>query len=195
MPRLAERLRSRFEWGLIVDINPPNYDTRLSILRAKAELCDAGITADALEYIAGLLRRNIRELEGGLNRVVAYARLLRTAPTAELAAKALKNLVGPKTADRQNTPDALIEAVARCFNTTPQDLTGQKRSKEIATARRLAMYLLRHETGCSLSQIGKLLGGRDASAVTGACKKIDTDLKDSTYLQKKLKQITNIGAV
>jgi len=189
MPLLEERLRSRFEWGLIVDIQPPDFETRLAILQAKAEQSEINIYADVLEFIAQQMQRNIRELEGSLNRVVAYAELLKALPTVDLAARALENLTSKGPGNGNITPDTVIKAVANSFQITPADLESQKRDKETALARRLAMYLIRQETNCSLVQIGQSLGGRDAAAVTNACKKIRDDATSSPYLSRKISDI------
>ena len=189
MPQLEERLRSRFEWGLIADVLPPDFETRLAILQAKAEQREVSFSADVLEFIAQQIQRNIRVLEGSLNRVVAYAKLLRASPTVELAAQALENIAGRDSGNASITPVLIIEAVADSFKLASTDLLGQKRDKETALARRLAMYLLRQETNCTLAQIGQELGGRDAAAVATACKKIAGDCDGSPYLQRKIHNI------
>ena len=190
MPLLEERLRSRFEWGLIVDVQPPDFETRLAILQAKAKQKEVNLDSDVLEFIAQQIKRNIRELEGSLNRVVAYAKLLRALPTIELATRALEDIAS-KEPRKSNTvtPALVIEDVADCFKLSPADLIGQNRDRETATARRIAMYLTRQETNCSLAQIGQELGGRDAAAVTNACKKIARDIDSSPYLERKIQDI------
>jgi len=189
MPQLEERLRSRFEWGLIADVQPPDLETRLAILQSKSRWLGMDISADVLEIIARLAQRNIRELEGALNRVVAYARLLRATPTVELAERSIRDVAGTEPADDGITPAAIAEAVASNFQIDRSDLKGRKRDKETALARRVAMYLIRQETNCSLAQIGEALGSRDAAAVTNACKKIAGDIGSSPYLQRKVNDI------
>jgi len=189
IPRMAERLRSRFEWGLMVDIQPPDFETRLAILQAKAEHSEASICADVLEFIAGQIQRNIRELEGSLNRVLAYSRLLRAVPTIELASQALKDIACHNTNQTEVSPTRLLETAANCFQLDPDDLIGPRRDKEAVMARRVAMYLIRQETNCSLAQIGQLIGGRDAAAVTNACKKVSGDIDNNHYLHRKLEEI------
>ncbi len=189
MPRLTERLRSRFEWGLLVDIQPPDYETRLAILQAKAKQKEANIYADVLEFIAHQIQRNIRELEGSLNRVVAYAKLLRAMPTVELAARALEDIASKVPNRTDITPGRLISATADSFQLSPEILVGRKRDKETVLARRVVMYLLRQETNYSLAQIGQELGDRDASAVTNACRKIAADIDNSPYLRRKITDI------
>ncbi|HEY83215.1 MAG TPA: chromosomal replication initiator protein DnaA [Dehalococcoidia bacterium] len=189
IPFLDKRLRSRFEWGLVVDIQPPDQETRLAILEAKAKERGAFLPQEVLEFIAQRPAQNIRELEGSLNRVIAYAKLLKAPPTAELAAQALEDLADKEPKDASSTPELVIAAVAESFRLSPSDLQGQRRDKETVLARRVAMYLLRQETGCSLAQIGQLLGGRDPSAVTNACKKITLDLKGNLYLKRKIEEV------
>lgn len=189
MPLLENRLRSRFEWGLIVDIQPPEPETRLSILKAKAERVGAEIPPDVLEIIAQQIKNNIRELEGGLNRVIAYARLLRAEITVELANKALANIAS-KASDSKNTiPPMLIETIASNFHLTTEDLIGRRRDKEVAQARQVAMYLLKKQNNCSLAEIGAILGGRNPSTVSHACEKIAMDIQASPILRRKIQGI------
>jgi chromosomal replication initiator protein len=183
---LPARLRSRFEGGLTVAIGPPDFETRLAILQAKAEQQGAQIPLESLEFIAHQAEQNIRELEGMLNRVVAYARLVRGEATPELAAKAIEAIAGPKTA---TTPCLVIEAVASSFHLTAADLKTRKRDKETALARQVAMYLIRQETASSLAQIGSELGGRDHSTVIHACEKIAAEINTSPALQRKILDI------
>jgi chromosomal replication initiator protein len=187
--RLAERLRSRFEWGLVADIQPPDFATRLAILETKAEQRGEEIEADALEFIAQQLQQNIRELEGNLNRVIAYARLLRAKATPALAAKALENLVDKAPRGTSITPALLVETVANCFEISPTDLRGPKRDKETALARQVAIYLMYEALSCSLTQIGKEVGGRNPSTVRHACEKIAAEMNTSPYLKRKVSDI------
>jgi len=185
-----ERLRSRFEWGLVVDIQPPDLPTRLAILQAKARQKGVEITLDVLELLALQAKQNIRELEGLLNRIIAYAKLLRAAPTRELAQLALENISHKELRNRETlTPARLLQAVADSFRIPLDDLKSPKRNKETALARRLAMYLLRQETGLSVAQVGEALGGRDASAVTHACRKVAGELESNTYLKRTIEDI------
>ena len=188
MKFFEERLRSRFEWGLVVNIQPPDFETRLAILQAKAAQRAMAITLDVLEFIARQTQHNIRELEGYLNRVVAYARLFKASPDIELATQALADITSKAPGTTFVTPGLIIEAVADSFSLAPVDLTGSKRDKETTLARRMAMYLLRQETNCSVAQIGQELGGRDPSAVTNACKKIAADVNSSSYLRRKVSE-------
>ena len=189
MPLLAEQLRSRFEWGLIADIQPPDFETRLAILQAKAEQEKANVTPEVLKYIAGQTQQNIRELEGYLNRVTAYAKLVRAIPTPELAAEALNDIAMKNPKNALITPSMVIEAVAKSFQLALLDLKSRKRDKETALARQVAMYLIREETNCSLAQTGKELGDRDHSTVIHACEKIASDINASPYLRRKISDI------
>jgi len=189
MPLLEERLRSRFEWGLIVDIQPPELETRLAILQAKAEQSGTDTPPDVLEYIARQIKRNIRELEGGLNRVIAYARLLRAKTSTELAARALADIAGSTPGSINTHQPALLDTVASNFNLTPEALVGRRRDKEVAQARQVAMYLLKKQNNCSLAEIGSILGGRNPSTVSHACEKIALDIQASPILRRKIQLI------
>ncbi|MDD4859545.1 MAG: DnaA/Hda family protein, partial [Dehalococcoidales bacterium] len=189
MPELAERLRSRFEWGLTVDIQPPDMATRRAILEEKAKEKEAELTPDVLDLIASQIQHNIRELEGSLNRVIAYARLLREKPTMEVATQALQPVTAIEKEGCRITPQLLLTTVADSFRLTPEDIVGKARDKETVTARRVAMYVLRQRTGYTLSQIGIQLGGRDAAAVANACKKVGEEIHSSTFLKEKIEEI------
>jgi chromosomal replication initiator protein len=189
MPLLEERLRSRFEWGLIVDIQPPDYATRLAILESKARQKGTSLPRDVLEFIARDEQSNIRVLEGFLNRVFAFAKLLQAMPTLEIAAKALEDVASKEFMPDDITPASILQAVADGFQVSRDALLGRERDKDITLARRLAMYLIRQETNYSLDHIGQFLGNRDAAAVTIACKKITNDINDSPFLKRKLHDI------
>jgi chromosomal replication initiator protein len=190
MPQIEERLRSRFEWGLTVDIQPPDLETRLAILQSKAENVEVEILPDVLEMIAEKARRNIRELEGSLNRVIAYAKLLRSQVTRETASRALRDIAGNKQAsDNQFTPTLLLNAVADSFQLSPEIITGPKRDKEAALARQITMYLLKQQNGYSLGEIGNMVGGRNPSTVSHACEKIARDIENSPVLRRKVMEI------
>ncbi len=192
LPSLQNRLRSRFEGGLIVAIQPPDFETRLAILRAKAEQQAVEIPVAALEVIAQRGKQNIRQLEGLLNRVIAYTKLVRALITPELAAKAIEDIASNASGNAGITPSVVIEVVASSFHLTAANLKARKKNKDIALARQVAMYLIRQETSCSLAQIGDELGGRDHSTVIHACKKIDSEINDSPYLRRKIANMQNI---
>jgi chromosomal replication initiator protein len=189
MPLLEERLRSRFEWGLIVDIQPPDYETRLAILQSKARQKNFSAPQEVLELIAKEAQNNIRVLEGSLNRVFAFAKLLRTTPNVEIASRALEDIASKEFMPDDMTPGLIIQAVAECFQLSREALLGRERDKDTTLARRLAMYIMRQETNFSLAQIGHELGNRDAAAVTSACKKIAIEINISPFLKRKVRDI------
>jgi chromosomal replication initiator protein len=189
IPLLQERLRSRLEWGLVTDIQPPDFKTRLAILQAKAKDRGVNIALDVLELIAQRAQQNIRELEGCLNRVIAYAKLVRALVTPELATKALKDLTGKDAKAPSVTPSLVIETVAKSFQLSPLDLKSGRRDREAALARQVAMYLIKQETNCSLAQIGTELGNRDHSTVIYAYKKIESHINTSPDLKRKILDI------
>ena len=184
--QLEDRLRSRFEWGLTTEISPPDEKMRLAILKARAEEAGAELAPDVLDYLASETIRNIRELEGNLNRVMAYSRLLRSAVTPELARKALKNLVDEPAEKAANTPQLLLGTVAECFDMSAEDLLGRCRDKETATARQVAMYILKSQNMWSLGEIGRLVGDRTAATVSHSCDKIARELEYNPLLKRKL---------
>jgi len=186
MPLLENRLLSRFEWGLIVDIQPPDWETRLAILQAKAEQAGVIIPAEVLEFIAGQKQDNVRQLEGSLNRVIAFSTLVRAEPTLDLAMQALEDIATRKPILHSISPTKVIELVASSFKLSSADLISRKRDRETALGRQVAMYLLREKTNCSLEQIGKELGGRDHSTVIHACDKISAGLRDSSPLKRRV---------
>lgn len=193
---LDERLRSRFEWGLTADIQPPDLETRLAILRSKAERTGRQISDDILESIARRVQSNIRELEGALNRILAFADLSGTSLTPNLVEMALADLLP----QRNNVePGKIIELVAREWQTSVEALIGRDRSQKIAQPRQVAMYLMRKETDASLPQIGQVLGGRDHTTVMYAIEKIASDIETKTDLRKRVvnikQQLYGQGAV
>jgi len=180
---LEERLRSRFEWGLTADIQPPDLETRLAILRTKAERTGRRVPNEVLELIAERVQSNIRELEGALNRILAFADLSGTPLTPNLVEVALADLL-PQRTDVE--PEKIIELVAREWQTTVDALLGRDRSHKIAQPRQVAMYLLRKETDASLPQIGEALGGRDHTTVMYAIDKISNEIETKTDLRKRV---------
>jgi len=187
MVTLEERLRSRFEWGLAADVQPPDLETRLAILRAKAERAGHRVPAEIMELIARRVQSNIRELEGALNRIVAFSELSGMAMTPQLAEVALADLL-PQRGDVK--PDAVVDVVARTFNLTVERLLSPDRSRTVALPRQIAMYLMR-ETNISLLQIGQALGGRDHTTVMYACDKVADMLERDDQLRRQVVQIRN----
>lgn len=171
---LEERLRSRFEWGLTADIQAPDLETRLAILRSKAERTGRHISDEILDSVAKRVQSNIRELEGALNRIIAYADLSGVSLTPSLVEVALSDLLPQK---KNISTDKILEAVASTSGISMDELVGQNRSAKIAIPRQLAMYLLREFNEISLPQIGEILGGRDHTTVMYAIKKIEEDDK------------------
>ncbi len=183
---LDERLRSRFEWGLTADIQPPDLETRLAILRSKAERTGRQISDDILETIARRVQSNIRELEGALNRILAFADLSGSSLTPNLVEVALADLL-PQRSDI--APAKIIELVAKEWQTTVEALLGRDRSQKIAQPRQVAMYLMRKETDASLPMIGEVLGGRDHTTVMYAIDKIANEIETKTDLRKRVVNI------
>jgi chromosomal replication initiator protein len=176
MTILEDRLRSRFEWGLIADIQPPDYETRIAILRSKmAGPIVGAVPSDVIDFIAQKVQSNIRELEGSLNRLFAYARHLQKPVTIELAAQALHDLVAPGPSGRGATPMAILTAVARYFGIKADDLKGKARHKQIVGPRHVAMYLLREDGHLSTPEVGRLLN-RDHTTVLHGLKQVANDI-------------------
>jgi chromosomal replication initiator protein len=188
---LEERLRSRFEWGLIADLTPPDLETRIAILRAKAEEQQVHIGSDVLEFIARKVISNIRELEGALNRIVAYANMGGMPLTNDLAQAVLSNvLYNPKR--RLVTPERIVNAVSEYYSVELDALRGQKRDRAIVMPRQVAMFLIRAETDVSLLRIGQELGGRDHSTVLHACEKIDREAQENEELRRDLAAVREL---
>jgi chromosomal replication initiator protein len=188
---LEERLRSRFEWGLIADLTAPDLETRIAILRAKAEEGAVSITPDVIEFIARKIVSNIRELEGALNRIVAYASMGGLPITIELAQAVLSNvLYNPKK--RQVTPERIAQAVADYYGVEMDALRGQKRDRAIVLPRQIAMFLMREETDASLLRIGAELGGRDHSTVLHACDKINRESAANDELRREISAVREL---
>jgi chromosomal replication initiator protein len=188
---LEERLRSRFEWGLIADLTAPDLETRIAILRAKSEEGAVPITSDVIEFIARKVVSNIRELEGALNRIVAYASMGAMPISIELAQAVLSNvLYNPKK--RQVTPERIAKAVADYYGVQMDALKGQKRDKAIVTPRQVAMFLMREETDVSLLRIGAELGGRDHSTVLHACDKITRESAVNDELRREIAAVREL---
>jgi len=183
---LEERLRSRFEWGLIVDIQPPELETRLAILRSKAERAARQVPDDILEFIARQIQSNIRELEGALTRVLAFSDLSGKPLNLELAKMALIDFLPDNTS---MDPSQILSTVAKAFNLSHEELLSRNRSKNIALPRQVAMYLLREVGNASLPQIGETLGGRDHTTVMYACEKVADLIERDDLFRRQVFQI------
>ena len=175
--KLAERLRSRFGWGVTADIQPPDLETRLAILRHKAEGTGRFVPDEILDTIARCVQSNIRELEGALNRILAFADLSGSNLTPELVEVALSDLL-PQRGDFE--PQKLVDLVANYYDLSVEKLLSRDRSRNVAEPRQIAMYLLREEANVSLPQIGQVLGGRDHTTVMHAIKKISKEITDDS---------------
>jgi len=186
MNTLEERLRSRFEWGLTADIQPPDLETRIAILRSKAERSRHAVPPAILEMIARQFQSNIRELEGALTRVVAYADLRGKSLTEDLVNVALTDLLPQRNSFE---PAHVVDVVASSFGITPEKLMGRDRSREAALPRQVVMYLLRQEANVSLPQIGEAMGGRDHTTVMYACEKVADMIERDDRLRRQVLQI------
>lgn len=189
IPTLEERLRSRFEWGLITDIQPPDLETRIAILRKKAKAENLDIPNEAMMYIANQIDSNIRELEGALIRVVAYSSLINQDVTTHLAAEALKDII-PSSRPKMITIQDIQQKVGEYYNLKLEDFKARKRTKAIAFPRQIAMYISRELTDFSLPKIGDAFGGRDHTTVIHAHEKITQMIKDDPDLYKVINTIS-----
>ena len=171
METLEERIRSRFEWGLMADIGVPDYETRMAILRKKSETDDIKFSDDILNYIANNIKSNVRELEGALNKLIAYSNLEHTTISMETAIKELQNIITPDK-PREITPQLIIEVVSEHFQISLDQMISKNRSNSIARPRQIAMYLCKNMTDIPLDSIGALLGGRDHSTIIHGINKI-----------------------
>lgn len=185
METLEERFRSRFEWGLIADIQPPDYETRMAILRKNAETYDKEIDDEIIQYIATNIKSNIRELEGALNKVMANARLNKQELTLTLAEDALKDVIYPDQI-REVTPSLIIDVVSEHFNVSKENITSKKRNSEYVLPRQIIMYLCRVLTDTSLQTIASLLSKKDHTTVIHGVEKIEEKIKTDEDLRNKI---------
>lgn len=188
METLEERFRSRFEWGLIADIQPPDYETRMAILRKNAETYDKEIDDEIIQYIATNIKSNIRELEGALNKVMANARLNKQELTLALAEDALKDVIYPDQV-REVTPSLIIDVVSDHFNVSKENITSKKRNSEYVLPRQIIMYLCRVLTDTSLQTIASLLSKKDHTTVIHGVEKIEEKIKTDEDLRNKIEII------
>lgn len=189
LARLEERLRSRFEWGLIADIQPPDLETRVAILQKKAEAENVFVNNEVLLYIASRIDTNIRELEGALTRTIAYASLKNRAIDKEIVQEALQNIFSV-TNQKAVTIDMIENVVTGHFGVSKEDLKSKKRNKEVTFPRQIAMYLARELAKSTLPQIGSYFGGRDHTTVMHACDKIESEKKSNSKVTDLLKELT-----
>ena len=182
---LEERFRSRFEWGLIADIQPPDYETRMAILKKNAENYNKVISEDIFDYIATNIKSNIRELEGAYNKVIAYSRLNNVEITLDNVKEALKDIISPD-ASRQVTPQLIINIVAEHFGIKPEDIVSKRRNSEFVLPRQICMYLCRMLLDESLQSIAKSLNKKDHTTVIHGIDKITEDIKTNEELKNRI---------
>lgn len=188
METLEERIRSRFEWGLQADIGSPDYETRMAILHKKVEMDGFKIKDEILHYIAVNIKSNIRELEGALNKLIAYSNLEGKPITMEIAVKELQNIISPNK-PLEITPQLIVEVVSEHFNITVDQIMSKNRSSDIAKPRQIAMYLCKQMTSQPLDSIGQLLGGRDHSTIIHGVKKITSEYETDDVLRNTIDTI------
>ena len=190
IPLLEDRLKSRFEWGIIADISNPDYETRLAILRKKAQLDKIIIDDEILTAIATRIDSNIRELEGTLNKLIAKASLTNSQITMEMAERAINDIVAQQ--EKVISAEFIQDTVAKYFSVNPKELKGSKRSNDITFPRQIAMYLCRNVANMSLPQIGKDFGKRDHTTVMHACNKIEQDMKTNSNTKLIVESVKNL---
>lgn len=188
IPTLEDRLCSRFEWGLISDIQPPDFETRIAILKKKADVEHLNVPNEVMVYIANKIQSNIRELEGALIRIVAFSSLTNKEISVDLATEALKDIISNKS--KQITISSIQDIVSSYFNLRIDDFKSKRRTKNVAYPRQIAMYLSRKLTDISLPKIGEEFGGRDHSTVIHAYEKITSELEKDTGLKETLDELT-----
>jgi len=191
IPTLEDRLRSRFQWGLIADIQPADFETRVAILKSKVGPYARLVPEDVLSFIAHKIQRNIRELEGALIRVIAHASLNRSAVNVDMAARLLQDVI-PSTDTRTLSIDTISRAVANFYHISLEEMKGKRRDKHIVFPRQVAMFLIREETASSLPAIGQAFGGRDHTTVLHSYEKINTESREDQRLQSDLRKIREI---
>jgi chromosomal replication initiator protein len=189
IPTLEDRLRSRFEWGLIADIQPPDFETRMAILKKKADVEGLNIPNEVLVYIATKIKSNIRELEGALIRIIAFSSLTNKEISIDLASEALKDIISNKES-KQVTIELIQDIVSSYYNLKIEDFKSARRTRNIAYPRQIAMYLSRKLTDMSLPKIGEEFGGRDHTTVIHACEKISHNLKEDDSLKRTVEELS-----
>ena len=185
METLEERFRSRFEWGLIADIQPPDYETRMAILKKNAESYNKEIKEEIFQYIATNIKSNIRELEGAFNKVIAFSKLNNVEITLDNVEESLKDIISPNVV-RQVTPQLIINVVAEHFGITADDITSKRRNSEFVQPRQICMYLCRKLTAESLQSIGKALGKKDHTTVIHGIDKITEEIQTNDELKNRI---------
>ena len=188
MPQFEDRMRTRFEWGLTADVQPPDFETRVAIVKRKAELLNLDLPNDVAEYIANHLKQNIRQLEGAVKKLNAYYMLEGIQPVISVAQNAIKDILN-ETQPVPVTIEKIIGEVSRTFNVSPADIRGTKRNANVASARRVAIYILREVTGMSMEEIGREFSGRDHSTIVYSLKTMERDMKNDQHLRETVSDI------
>ena len=191
IPDIEERLRNRFEWGLIADVQPPDFETRIAILKKKAEIEEVSVPDEVLSLVATKITTNIRELEGALTRLLAHSAIESRELTPAVAEEVLRNIFSPSRSKPQITIDAIKKATALYYSLKLEDMSAKTRTKEIATARQVAMYLSKELTSSSLNKIGGAFGGRDHTTVIHACEKIKELIKEDKEISSAVSTISS----
>ena len=185
---LEDRLRTRFEWGLLADIQTPDFETRIAIIRRKAQLMDISVPDDVSEYIANRLKTNIRQLEGAVKKLKAYKLLQGTSPSIVIAQNAIRDILN----DSQPVPvtvERIIAEVGRTYGISPQDIRSTKRNAQISSARQISMYIVREITQMSMSMIGEEFGGRDHSTVVYATQQVEKNMANDLRYKETVEDI------
>ncbi|WP_395150319.1 chromosomal replication initiator protein DnaA [uncultured Allofournierella sp.] len=185
---LEERLRTRFEWGLTADIQPPDFETRVAIIRRKAELFNLDMPNEVAEFIANHLKNNIRQLEGAVKKLNAYYMLEGIQPVIGVAQNAIKDILN-ETQPVPVTIEKIIGEVGRTYNVTPAEIRGMRRTANISAARQTAIYVVREITGMSMEDIGKEFGGRDHSTIVYSLKSMENNLNNDRHLKETVEDI------
>ncbi len=187
MVTLEDRLRSRFEWGLMVDIAPPDLETRMAILQHKvAQLPHANVPPDVIEFVAKQIQSNVRELEGALTRLIATSEMTGRPISVQFARDTLADLVGRRA---HITPSQVIETVAKFYSISVPEMVSASRNKELVQPRQIAMYLIRQETDASLPEIGGLLGGRDHTTIIHGVERVKDRLESEEQLRRDVMSV------
>ena len=185
---MEERLRTRFEWGLLADVQPPDFETRIAIIRRKAQLLDIEIPDEVAEYIANRLKNNIRQLEGAVKKLKAYKLLANTPPSISIAQNAIRDILN----DNQPVPvtvERIISEVARTFSVSAADIRSNKRSAPISNARQVAIHIVREITQMSMSSIGEEFGGRDHSTIVYAIQQVEKNMEQNSRYKETIEDI------
>ena len=191
---LEERLRTRFEWGLLVDVEPPDFETRMAIIRTKAASLGIAFPDTVSAYIAENVTANVRQIEGTINKVMAYKDLLQNNPDKATVKRAMKDIIREATEYIPN-PDVIVNYVSQYYDIPPSSIRGQQRGRSATTARQVSIYLLRAMTNLSQDEIGEYFDGRDHSTIIYSIKQIEEKMKKSPAFAETVKEIkTNIAS-